>query len=60
VVKKRERQPSLREVRDVQLKEKIMRVWENRKKGRGLYGRGKCGCNCAATASRWRGARWSG
>ena len=37
-VKKRKRQPSLREVRDEQLKEQIMRVWENRRKGRGLYG----------------------
>lgn len=37
-VRKRERQPSLRQIRDEQLKEKIMRVWENRRKGRGLYG----------------------
>jgi putative transposase len=37
-VKKRERQPPPREVRDEQLKEEIMRVWENRRKGRGLYG----------------------
>jgi putative transposase len=37
-VKKREREPSAREVRDEQLKEQIMRVWEDREKGRGLYG----------------------
>jgi putative transposase len=37
-VKKRERQPSAREVRDEQVKELIMRVWQNRRKGRGLYG----------------------
>ena len=36
--RKREREPSAREVRDGQLKEQIMRVWENRRKGRGLYG----------------------
>jgi putative transposase len=37
-VKKRERDPSAREVRDKQLKEQIMRAWQNRRKGRGLYG----------------------
>jgi putative transposase len=37
-VRKREREPSAREVRDGQLKEQIMRVWENRRKGRRLYG----------------------
>jgi putative transposase len=37
-VKKREREPSAREARDGQLKEQIMRVWENRRKGRRLYG----------------------
>jgi putative transposase len=37
-VKKREREPSAREVRDEQLKEQIMRVWEDRRKGRRLYG----------------------
>ena len=37
-VKKRERYPSAREVRDEYLKEQIMRVWENRRKGRGVYG----------------------
>jgi putative transposase len=37
-VKKRERDPSAREVRDEQLKEHVMRVWENRRKGRRLYG----------------------
>jgi putative transposase len=36
--RKREREPSARDVRDVQLKEQIMRVWENRRKGRRLYG----------------------
>ena len=36
--KKREREPSPRDVRDEQLKEQIMRVWEDRKKGRRLYG----------------------
>jgi putative transposase len=36
-VKKREREPSARDVRDEQLKEQIMRV-ENRRKGRKLYG----------------------
>ena len=35
--KKREREPSPRDVRDEQLKEQIMRVWEDRKKGRRLY-----------------------
>jgi HTH-like domain len=37
-VKKREGEPSARAVRDEQLKEQIMRVWENRRKGRRLYG----------------------
>jgi len=37
-VKKREREPSAREARDEQMKEQIMRVWEHRRKGRGLYG----------------------
>jgi putative transposase len=37
-VKKRERQPSPRDVRNEQLKEQIVRVWENRRKGRGVYG----------------------
>jgi putative transposase len=37
-VKKHERQPSAREVRDEQLKEQIMRVWEDRRKGRRVYG----------------------
>jgi putative transposase len=37
-VKKRERDPPAREVRDEYLKEQIMRVWENRRKGRGVYG----------------------
>jgi putative transposase len=37
-VRKRERDPSAREVRDEQLKEHVMRVWENRRKGRRLYG----------------------
>ena len=37
-VKDRERQPSAREVRDEYLKEQIMRVWEDRRKGRGVYG----------------------
>ncbi len=36
--KKRERQPSRREQRDEWLKETIMRVWEDRKKGRKVYG----------------------
>jgi putative transposase len=36
--KKREREPSPRDVRDEWLKRQIMRVWEDRKKGRGLYG----------------------
>jgi putative transposase len=36
--KKRESQPPARAVRDEQLKEQIMRVWENRRKGRRLYG----------------------
>ena len=36
--KKREHQPSPRDIRDEQLKEQIMRVWENRRKGRRLYG----------------------
>lgn len=37
-VKKRESGPSPRAVRDEQLKEQIMRVWKERRKGRGLYG----------------------
>jgi putative transposase len=37
-VRKREQQPSAREVRDEHLKEQIMGVWENRRKGRGVYG----------------------
>ena len=37
-VKRRERQPSAREARDEQLKEQIMRVWEDRRKGRRVYG----------------------
>jgi putative transposase len=36
--KKREREPSARDVRDGQLKEQIMRVWEDREKGRRVYG----------------------
>ena len=37
-VRKREREPSAREVRDEQMKEQIMRVWEDRRKGRRVYG----------------------
>jgi putative transposase len=37
-VRKRGREPSAREVRDEQMKEQIMRVWQNRRKGRGVYG----------------------
>jgi putative transposase len=36
--KKRERDPSPREQRDEQLKKEILRVWEDRRKGRKLYG----------------------
>jgi putative transposase len=36
--KKREREPSRRDSRDEWLKEQIMRVWEDRKKGRRVYG----------------------
>ena len=36
--RKREREPSARAARDEQLKEQIMRVWEDRRKGRRLYG----------------------
>ena len=36
--KKREREPSRREQRDEWLKEQIMQVWEDRKKGRRVYG----------------------
>ena len=36
--KKREREPSPREQRDEWLKEQIRRVWEDRKKGRRVYG----------------------
>src|SRR6266704_3373673 len=36
--KKRERQPSRREQRDEWLKGEIMRVWEDRKRGRRVYG----------------------
>jgi putative transposase len=37
-VKKRERKPSPRDARDERLKEQIMRVWEDRRKGRRVYG----------------------
>jgi putative transposase len=37
-VKKRECEPSGRQIRDEQLKEKIMRVWDARGKGRRVYG----------------------
>ena len=36
--KKREREPSARDTRDEELKEQIMRVWDDRRKGRRLYG----------------------
>jgi putative transposase len=36
--KKREREPSPRDARDAWLKEQIKRVWEDRKKGRRVYG----------------------
>jgi putative transposase len=36
--KKRERGASARQVRDEQLKKEIMRVWEDKRKGRRLYG----------------------
>ena len=36
--KKREREPSLRDSRDEWLKDQIMRVWEDRRKGRRVYG----------------------
>jgi putative transposase len=36
--KKRERKPSPRDIRDEQLKKEIKRVWEDRKKGRKVYG----------------------
>jgi putative transposase len=36
--KKREREPSRREQRDTWLKKEIRRVWEDRKKGRRVYG----------------------
>jgi putative transposase len=36
--KKRQREPSPRDFRDEWLKKEIMRVWEDRKKGRRLYG----------------------
>jgi putative transposase len=36
--KKRVREPSRRDVRDERLKEQIKRVWEDRKKGRRVYG----------------------
>ena len=36
--KKREREPSRRDVLDERLKEQIKRVWEDRKKGRRVYG----------------------
>ena len=35
---KRQRQPSRRTVRDEWLEKRVMRVWEDRAKGRGLYG----------------------
>ena len=36
--KKREREPSLRQQRDEWLKKEITRVWEDRSKGRRVYG----------------------
>jgi putative transposase len=36
--KKREREPSARDNRDEQLKEQIMRTWDDRRKGRRVYG----------------------
>jgi putative transposase len=36
--KKREAEPTARELRDAVLKEKIMEVWKDRKKGREVYG----------------------
>ena len=37
-VKKRQREPPPRAVRDEELKKQIMRVWEDRRKGRQVYG----------------------
>lgn len=37
-MKKRRVNPSARQLRDEQLKKDILRVWEDRKKGRGIYG----------------------
>ena len=36
--KKREAEPTARELRDAVLEEKIMEVWKDRKKGREVYG----------------------
>ncbi len=36
--KKREAEPAAREMRDAVLKEKIMEVWKDKKKGREVYG----------------------
>jgi putative transposase len=36
--RKRQREPSARQVRDEQMKKEIMRVWEDRRKGRRVYG----------------------
>jgi putative transposase len=36
--RKRQQEPSARQVRDEQLKKEIMRVWEDRRKGRRVYG----------------------
>jgi putative transposase len=36
--KRREAGPTAREIRDAFLKEKIMEVWKDRKKGREVYG----------------------
>jgi putative transposase len=36
--KKRQREPPARRVRDEELKKDIMRVWQDRRKGRKVYG----------------------
>jgi hypothetical protein len=57
-VKKREREPPARAARDGQLKEQIMRVWENRRKGRRLYGAQKVWLQALHPPMTIRHRRW--
>ena len=58
--KKREQQPSRRTLRDEWLKKQIMRVWNDRRKGRRLYGARKVWLQLRREGIRRPGAPWSG